>query len=1663
MAERIRGLQIDIGLNDMGIDRKLSEIKRSFRGLSSDLKLSRNNFINSEKSMTSYKNRVRELDGALNLSKKNLKDLKTQYELVSKEQGHNSKRAQELRQEISKQADTQNYLQKELGQTAQEFKDFQKEAREAQRVASSGWGKVSKQFESMGPKLTNAGNAMKGVGRNMSMYVTAPIVGGFGLAVKTAADFEGQMSRVGAIAESSKGELKAMSDQAVDLGAKTSKSAGEVAQGMEELAALGFNAQEIMKAMPSVISASEASGADMAETATIMASSLNAFGLEAKDSSHVADLLAMAANKSAADISYMGDALKYAGPPAKSLGVSLEDTSSAIGIMSDAGLEGSQAGTALRASFIKLAKPTKASAKVMEEMGISLSDSKGNFVGMPKLIEQFKNGMQGMSKEQKLATVSQIVGTEAASGFLTLIDAGPSKIKKFSNELKNSDGASKKAADRMKDNLKGSLEQLSGAFESAGIIIGNIFAPVLRKLADTITWLVEKLNGMSRGMQITMVVLATLAAAIGPLVFVFGAFISVLGSAMTYLAPFLAAVAKAGGLITFLTTKFPMLGSAITLLSGPVGWVVAGIVALGAAFVIAYKNSETFRNVVNRALNGVKQTFIRIGSIVKGFFQLFQGNGQDGVITLSKILPPNVVVGLTNFATKVKTIFFQVVNAVKNFAVSIGSQISAFWSKNGAEITQAVKTIGNVISTVFKFIWSYVIKPIMTLIWNLMKLLWPAIKMLVVSIWNNIKGVIQGALNIILGVVKVFSALLTGNWKGVWQGIVQILRGAVQLAWNLVQLWFVGKILKVVKVGLVALRGVVAKGWTFIRNFISKSAQGIWNAVRTKFTGMFKSVRGIFTNLSKFSRNLWTALRNAITKFAQGIWTNVRTKFSGLFKSTRNIFTNLSKWSRNLWTSLKNAITKLAQIIWNNIRNKFNGLSKTTRTIFSNLSKWSRNLWSALRNSITKIAQSIWNNVRNKFSGMFNSVRNILNKLLNTSKNLFTSIKNRVTSLAHGARDNVVNGFKAMHDKGKSWINKLKGFLGDSVSGFKSLATKVGNGIANGAIGGLNKMIDGVNWLSKKIMDKKLIKDKIQRLSTGTGGSNGVRTNSKGQLQESTLAMVNDKGRGNGKGSNGHQELIRDKDGSMYAPKGRNVVLPLRKGMEVINGKDTQKMFSNIPKFSAGSGTKSKKKKPSAFMQGMNNVKNVLKASTDATVKTVSKKGGELAGEGAAKAKEVWDYVENPGKLVQMTLDKFGVNFSGIKGVYGSFMKHGFAGLKKGLVKKVMSWFDDAGGYGNVDGSSILKHGISYGYSPNKPLAGYPLSINGGRHYGIDTPHINEKIQAPTSGIVRKQYDVGGGTVAQLLNGKIAQYYLHLSDVLKTGRVKQGDTFARTGNSGANTTGAHLHTQIEDPASNALTNSNTKDPVAFLKSKGGSSGGGGLLNNVRTALKIANLPVTKKYIDAWMKQIQTESGGNPKAIGGTDGLADGRAQGLVQVKPGTFNAYKGNGMSNIFNPIHNLVAGMNYSKSRYGKGGLLSVIGRGHGYATGGLINQSGMYNLAEGGYPEFVIPTDPSKKTDAMKMLAIAANKIQGKGSSNKRPNQMSMPSNVGNNQDAEILQMLAKQIEQQQEQINILTKIALSNQSIADKPVMGERDVSRQQAFRSRQLSYQMGGGLT
>lgn len=1072
-------------------------------------------------------------------------------------------------------------------------------------------------------------------------------------------------------------------------------------------------------------------------------------------------------------------------------------------------------------------------------------------------------------------------------------------------------------------NLTESIDGLGGSAEAMGEKFGDVFTKIVNGITGIVNWYNSLDKGTQKLIASIMKWSTLILIGIGPVLMMFGKLTGIIGAIfgpfgkfLKFFAKFSTAAKSSEGAIIGITKVFPKLGAILGTLTGPVGWITLGVIALGTAFVVAYKKSETFRNIVNAALNGVKQTFITIGNIIKGFFQLFKGNGQDGVITLSKILPPNVVVGLTNFATKVKTTFYQVVNAISTFARSIGTQISSFWAKNGTEIMTALRNVGSFISTTFKFIWGNVIKPIMTLIWNLMKILWPAIRLLIVSVWQNIKGVIQGATNIILGIIKVFSSLLTGNWKGVWQGIVQILKGAVVLAWNLVQLWFVGKILSAVKVGLGLLKGVVSSSWRFIHTFIATTAYAIWNKVKSSF--------------------------------------------SNLYKSTREIFTKLSNWCKNLWTSLKNRITSLGQSIWDNVRNKFTGLSKSTRNIFSGLSKYSRDLWTRMKNFITNLAQNIWTNVRNKFSGMSKSSREIFGRLFESARDIFTNIKNRVTSLAHGARDNVVNGFKAMYDKGKSWIDKLKNFLSDSVSGFKSIAKKVGAGVANGAIKGLNAMIKGINTLSDKIMNKKLIKNEIPevKLSTGTGGSNSVRTNSKGQLQEDTLAMVNDKGPGNGKGRNGHQELIRDKDGSLFAPKGRNVVLPLRKGMEVINGRNTQSMIENgnIAAFHNGTGDKPHKKhksekRPNALQVGM--------ASVDSGYKALksygSKKTAELVAKGSKVALDAWDYVENPSKLVDTVMNQFGVNFDDIKAVYGDIIKHSYNKLKNSLKKKVMEWFVDASD-GGGGGSNPFA---------NNPAYHWVRGFNPPSHYGLDYgANTGTKIPSSVSGRVVKAWSspYGGGNEVQVASGGMGHIFMHMNkrSVQAGDMVKQGQKLGEVGSTG-NSSGPHIHWQVNKGTSYA-SNNQAIDPLKWAKDNPSKGGGGGMLSNVITALKIAKLPVTQKYINAWMKQIETESGGNANAMGGNDGLADGNAMGLVQVKPGTFKANQGKGMGDIWNPLHNLVAGMNYAKNRYGNS-LLDVIGHGHGYASGGIINSPEIAWLAEGGFSESVISHDPSMK----------------------------------------------------------------------------------------------------
>lgn len=302
-------------------------------------------------------------------------------------------------------------------------------------------------------------------------------------AIKVGSDFEAQMSRVQAISGATGEEFEKLRSQAIELGADTAFSATEAAQGMENLAAAGFTTSEIMDAMPGMLNLAAAAGEDLASSADIAASTLRGFGLEASDAAHVADVLAENANRTNSSVSETGDAMKYVAPLARAAGISLEETAAAIGIMANAGIQGSQAGTTLRGALSRLSKPTDVMTQAMDELGVSFYDSEGKMLSLTDQVKMMRTAMEGMTDEQKNNYLVTLYGQEALSGMLALINEGEGSLADLTEAYENCDGAAETAAKTMQDNLKGAIEELSGSAESLGIVF---YDSVAEGLKDTV-------------------------------------------------------------------------------------------------------------------------------------------------------------------------------------------------------------------------------------------------------------------------------------------------------------------------------------------------------------------------------------------------------------------------------------------------------------------------------------------------------------------------------------------------------------------------------------------------------------------------------------------------------------------------------------------------------------------------------------------------------------------------------------------------------------------------------------------------------------------------------------------------------------------------------------------------------------------------------------------------------------------------------------------------------------------------------------------------------------------------------------------------------------------------------------------------------------------------
>ncbi|MGW9979304.1 TP901 family phage tail tape measure protein [Staphylococcus hominis] len=1773
MAERIKGLQIDLSMKDMGVQRSISEIKRSFKGLNADLKLSNNNFKYSEKSLNSYKLRTRELSQAVKESKANVAALRAKYQEVARESGVNSKKAAQLRQEYSRQADNLNYLQNELDQTRDKY-------REMIAVNKSSIGRLGQTFSAIGPKIKSIGDSMKSVGRNMSLHVTAPIAAGFGVAMKKSIDFDDTMRKVKATSGATGNEFNQLRTKALQMGRDTKFTASESAEAMNYMALAGWDTKDMLNGIGGVMNLAAASGEDLASVSDIVTDNLTAFGMKAKDSTHFADVLAQTSSKANTDVRGLGEAFKYAAPVAGALGYSVEDTSIAIGLMSNAGIKGEKAGTALRTMFTNLAKPTKAMKEEMDRLGISITDSNGEMLPMRDVMDQLRTKMGGLSKDQQAAAASTIFGKEAMSGALAVINASDEDYKKLTKSIDGSNGAAKRMANEMEGGIGGAMRKMKSAIESLAISLGDALAPMLYKVATWVTKLATKFSSLPSGVQKTIAVVGLLAAAIGPLVLVMGMFTSAIGSIATTLGPVMVSIAKAGGLMSFLSGKasiaakgLSLFGGASGLLLNPVSLVVAGIAALGTAFVIAYKKSETFRNIVNGALQGV----------LAGFQFLWDGIKSVGAALASWWNSPS----------------------------GIGGTLSKFWTENGPMLIQAFRNILNVakpifmallnmVTTVFNGIKTVIISimqglalvlgPILQGIWRLFSDIWNLIKTTTINVFNLIKGVIQGVLNVILGIVKVFGGILTGDWRAVWGGLKMIGSGIMQAFVSTIKslfnillafIKFIGssiknvlvtsfKVMKGLVIGIVnilvktvqaifkgfvsvikflfkslltgvkviwngikfailtpvrAVTPIVRKLftslknitiqifnnikkysitiWNNIKNTIINLVKGLVNGVKRLFNAMKKGIIAIFNSIKNFSIKVWTSIKNGVIKLAKALWSGVKNTWNSLKKGTIKIIASVAVWLIKKWLSIKKNVVNTVKKLWSEVKKTWNSLKKGTIKIIASVAVWLIKKWSSIKDSVVNKAKALWagvkkawNNLKNGTTKIFKAVGSFMSSkwssiksgTVKKAKALWSGVKGAWSSLSKGTHRtmNAVGGFMdkkwksikngtvnlvtGMKNKVTSVMNKMRDVIRSVTGKIKSLFGNMTKGVETG----LNALIKGVNWVGDKLSMKKLPEVKLH---TGTESTHTQSFVTNGKLNRDTFATVGDKGRGNGPGGFRHETIIPPK-GKPFITPSKDTTMPLSKGTRILNGAQTHSLLNKpqfnsgtIPKFSLGTtfakllggGKKPKKHKKDDDLVGdvAQKTKDGVKAMTGKVVEggkavvdsalNTAKKGKDWLSD---KIGDVLDWIEKPKKLLEKVFEGFGINMASFGIPEGAklpfdLMKGMFSKLKEAAVDKIKEWFEEssAGDGGYID----LSKGVNFGFAPTAAAAraqGYPFARP---HNGLDINYKYDKVYSTLAGKATGSTGWNGGFGRNMWirtkNG-IEAIYGHLSKLAFHGtkQVKPGDYLgvsggdpSRDGVNAGSSTGPHLHYEMR-------WNGQPKDPTNWLKKNngGGKSGGSKAANKwkpeIKQALKANGLPTTSAYVNAWIRQIQTESGGNAGAVQGNIGDINNRtgnlARGLLQVIPPTFAANKLPGHGNIMNGLDNAMAAMNYAKKRYGKSGMLQVIGHGHGYATGGLIKSTGWYNLAEGGYPEWVIPTDPSRNSDAMKLLALAAQDIDSKSKRNKRPSNFSSTKISSSQSDNSKLEQKLDML------IGLMSKLVQSNDTIADKDWSVELD---------------------
>ena len=844
-------------------------------------------------------------------------------------------------------------------------------------------------------KLAGFSSAATTTGKSLTKGLTVPLLGIGAASLAVTAKFDAGMSKVQAISGATADDMDKLRSKAKEMGAQTKFSATESAEAFSYMAMAGWKTEDMLNGIEGVMNLAAASGEDLATTSDIVTDALTAFGLEAKDSAHFADVLAATSSNANTNVAMMGETFKYAAPVAGALGYNVEDVSTAIGLMANAGIKGSQAGTALRNIFTRMAKPTKQSAKAMEDLGLSLTDSEGNMKDFDTVINEMRESFSGLTQAEKAKYAADLAGQYGMSGLLAIVNASEKDYNKLTDAINNADGASEKMAETMMDNLPGALTLAKSALEGLGIRIGEVITPAVTKVVQTFTKFISWLSQANDSTVRFAVALGALLAAIGPVLLITGT----LAGSVVNLINLYNALSKI------------LMGKAVT-----------GFIKTAAA-----KAKDAAMTMIDTAANFSYQSSLKSGlSAVTGMIsKVLALAAAHKVATLAALGVVGGIIGLALYMKKTGMTFDD-----------LKKKVISMFKKFVDQAPEILRSVSDLVVSIAKQV------P------GLVKTLLGSLGDLAVEGLGKLKEVLPQVLdwwqNEMPELIAVGSDMIVNLINGIAESLPELIEKGSDVIVTMIDS-FAKNAPKMIEAGakivLLWIQGVVntlPKVVQAVTSFISKALPAIIASVLQIFTGVIDAIVSnlpqIIASVVKVITAILTTISNNVDLIINAGVQIIKALVIGLVKATPQILSAMVKINVALVKALLAVVAAMVKAGVKIIKALWRGISSWAGALTSKAKSLGKRTMRAIVSGLGKLMSTGRSWIQSLWTGISSRVGSVISKTKAKAKELPRKVKGALSSLYSAGADFIQglwNGMKAKLDSAISWaVNKVASLPG---------------------------------------------------------------------------------------------------------------------------------------------------------------------------------------------------------------------------------------------------------------------------------------------------------------------------------------------------------------------------------------------------------------------------------------------------------------------------------------------------------------------------------------------------------------------------------------------------------------------------------------------------------